>query len=311
MPDLPFKIVVAERFEPWAVERLRAAGEVRELSACDQATLLAAVADADALLVRTYAKVTNEVIAAAPRLRVIGRGGVGLENIDVAAARAAGIAVVHTPAAATEAVADLAVGLMLGVLRRIREADAAVREERWREVRDGAASREMGELRLGIVGMGRIGRAVARRCRHGFGMRVLYNDIADVGPLDTPAERVDRPRLYAESDIVSLHVPLTEQTRGMIGARELAQFKPGALLINTARGAVVDGAALAQALVEQHLGGAGLDVFDVEPLPTGHPLLAAPHTLLTPHIAARTIGGLHRMNEVVEEVIAVLMRGQP
>ncbi len=311
MPDPPFKIVVAERFEPWAVQRLRAVGTVLELAACDEPTLLAAVAEADALLVRTYAKVSARVIAAAPRLRVIGRGGVGLENIDVAAARAAGIAVVHSPAAATEAVADLTVGLMLGLLRRIREADAAVREARWREVRDGAASREMGELTLGIVGMGRIGRAVVRRCHLGFSMRVLYNDIVDVGPLDFPAESVDKARLYAESDIVSLHVPLTDQTRGMIGAIELALFKPGALLINTARGAVVNEYALAQALIEQRLGGAGIDVFDQEPLPQGHPLLAAPHTLLTPHIAARTIGGLHRMNEVVDEVIAVLKRGAP
>ena len=274
-----------------------------------EATLIEAVRDCDALLVRTSSAVTERVIDAALRLRVIGRGGTGLDNIDVEAARRRGIAVVHTPEASTDAVADLTVGLMLALVRRVMPCDDAVRLGRFDEMRAAYCAAELKDLTLGIVGMGRIGKAVARRCVCGFGMRVLYNDIVDVGPLDFDAHRSEKPELYRQSDVVSLHVPLTDLTRGLIDGGALAGFKKGSYLVNTSRGAVVDLEALAASLEGGWLAGAALDVFEPEPLPPEHPLLAAPNTLLTPHIAARTKRSLDRMNAVVEDVIGVLCLG--
>ena len=304
------KIVVTERFEPSAIETLRAVGQVVELDRPDEATLLSAVRDADAVVVRTYTRITKQVIEAAPRLRVIGRGGVGVDNIDIEAAKERGIVVVYTPAAATDAVADLAVGLMISVLRKINAGDQFIRQGRFFDARESSVSREMSGLTLGIVGMGRIGRAVARRCHLGFNMRVVYNDIVDPGWLETAVTPVPLMELLSEADVVSLHVPLTDATRGMINAASLARCKRNAILINTARGQVVDSDALASALFRGELGGAGLDVTDPEPLPVDHPLLALPQVVVTPHIGARTVVGLARMNAVVEDVVRVL-RGKP
>lgn len=302
---------MAEPFHEEAVARLRSAGQVTELASCDGAALMDAVGDCDALLVRTGSHVTRSVIERATRLRVIGRGGVGLDHIDLEAARERGIVVVHTPAAATEAVADLTIGLMIDLVRKIGPGDRMLREGRFAEARTECVGRELHELTLGIVGLGRIGKAVARRCRHGFGMTVLYNDIVEMGLLDFVASPCEKEQLYAGADVVSLHVPLTDQTRGLIDEAALSRFKPGSVLINTARGAVVDGVAVAAALTSGLLGGAGLDVFDPEPLPSDHPLLSAPNTILTPHLGARSPGGLARMNDVVEDVLAVLAGKSP
>jgi D-3-phosphoglycerate dehydrogenase len=309
--EQPLKIVFAEPFEASAVERMRAVGQVTVLEACDEESLKAAVQGCDALLVRTSARVTRAVLDQADRLRVIGRGGVGLENIDVEAARERGIQVVYTPAASTDAVADLTIGLMIALLRRIPDGDAAVRGEGFAEARGRLVGPELSDLTLGIVGLGRIGRAVAQRCRHGFGMRVVYNDIVAPGPLDFVAVPLTKQQLYREADVISLHVPLTPETRGMVNEEALSSVKPGAILINTARGGVVDSEALARALNRGALAGAGLDVFDPEPLPPGHSLLAAPNTLFTPHLGSRTSAALGRMNGVVEDVIRVLEGAAP
>ncbi len=297
-------------FDGDAVARARSLGQVTALRESDEATLALAVRACDALVVRSGTRVTRHVLEHADRLRVIGRAGVGLENIDLDAASERGITVVYTPAAATEAVADLTVGLMLTLIRGIATGDAMLRDGRFAEARERSVGRELGRLSLGVVGLGRIGKATARRCAHGFGMRILYNDIVDPGPLDFSATRVEKELLYRTADIVSLHVPLTKLTHGMIDEAALARFKRGSILINTSRGAVVDGVALAGALSNGVLSGAALDVFDPEPLPDGHPLLAAPNTVLTPHIGARTVGGLAGMNAVVDDVARVL-RGEP
>ena len=304
-------IVIAEPFDATAVERLRAAGEVVVLDACDEAHLKEAVADCDALLVRTRAAVTRAVIESAKRLRVIGRGGVGLENIDLDAARERGIAVVHTPHASTDAVADLTVGMMIALLRNVRGCDAMVRKGQFWKAREGSISREICELTLGIVGMGRIGQAVARRCRNGFGMTVIYNDIISPGWLDFVATPVTKDQLYAQADVVTLHVLLTEITQNLIDAVALKKFKKGAFLINTSRGGVVDSLALANALAVGIPAGAALDVFDPEPLPSDHPLMQAPSTLFTPHIGARSVAALARMNDVVDDVVRVLQDRLP
>ena len=304
-------IVVAESFGAGALAKLETVGRVATLASSDEAILLAAVADCDALLVRTNARVTRGILENAPHLRVIGRGGNGLDNIDLDAARERNITVVYTPDASTDAVADLTIGMMIARLRRFRDADQAARGGRFAEFRRQESGRELHELTLGIVGMGRIGRAVARRARNGFGMTVLYNDIVAPGLLDFVATGVAKEELYARSDVVSLHTPLTDQTRHLINAKSLAAFKRGTLLINTARGAIIDGKALADALNNGHLGGVGLDVTDPEPLPPGHALFNTPNTLITPHIGARTSLSLARMESVVEDVVRVLQGVQP
>lgn len=311
MAQPTFHTVFAEEYDPTAYERMRSIGRVTVLSSHDQASLLSAVGDCDALLVRSYAQITREVIREAGRLRVIGRGGVGIDNIDLEAARERGVIVVYTPEASTAAAADLTVGLMISLLRHVVLGDALLRKGRFQAARGLCIGREMRELTLGIMGMGRIGKAVARRCRCGFGMNILYNDIVDPGALDFEATSVSKQQLYKDADIVSLHVPLTDQTRNIINDASLSCFKRGRLLINTSRGAVVDCQALANHLKTEHIGGAALDVTEPEPLPVGHPLLQAPHTLLTPHIGGRTRSSLDRMNAVVEDVIRVLEGNQP
>lgn len=310
MSDRPV-ILVTEPYGDEAMARLASVGEVRLVDGMDSAALMSAVADCDALVVRTYTKVTAAVIEAATPLKVIGRAGVGLDNIDVVAAKARGIAVVYTPAASTNAVAELTVGLMLALERRIVDGDVMVHDGRFGEARRTFRLRELRGLTLGIVGMGRIGQAVGRICAHGLGMRVLFNDICDVGLLDIDAESIKKNELFESADVVSLHVPLTDATCGLIDAQVLQQFKPTTTLINTSRGAVVDEAALARALKEGRLAGAVLDVFDSEPPSSDSPLLAAPNCLLSPHVASRTTPSLAAMESVVEDVVAVLVGHGP
>lgn len=309
--ERPPHIVVAEKLSNEAVRRLTEIGETNLLGRCDEAALLEAVTECDALIVRTYSEVTAEVIAAGRRLKVIGRAGVGVENIDLDAARARGVTVVHTPAASTDAVAEHTVGLMLALERQLVLGDAMVRDQHFVEARGQMLARELHTCTLGVVGMGRIGQAVARICAQGLRMRVLYNDVRDVGVLPVSADAVAKDQLYAEADVVSVHVPLTNETRDMIDREALRRFKPSATLINTSRGAVVSAEALAGALCDGRLAGAAIDVFDPEPPPLRHPLLEAPHVLLSPHVAGRTAPAVQRMNGVVEDVIAVLAGRAP
>lgn len=267
--------------------------------------------EAHALIVRTRTRVTEELLGLGKRLRVVGRAGVGLDNVDLEAARRRGIPVVHTPEASTEAVADLAIGLMLGVLRSIPTHDRAVREGAYSASRARPLSQELGRLAVGIVGLGRIGKAVARRCRNGFGARVLFCDVVDPGYLDFVAERAALHDLLAQSDIVTLHVPLNDQTRHMISRRELAAMKPGGILVNTARGEIVDEAALMESLEAQRLGAAALDVFEHEPLSPSHPLLRLPNVVLTPHIGAKTLNAEEQMSTVADDVLRVLRGSSP
>ncbi|HSW44720.1 MAG TPA: NAD(P)-dependent oxidoreductase [Phycisphaerae bacterium] len=307
---------MAEKLSPSAMARLEAAGEVEVLSACDEATLMSAVGQADALAVRTYSEVTARVITEAGkagRLKVIGRAGVGVDNIDVKAAAEAGIPVVHTPAACTIAVAELVVGLIVAVQRRIVSFDGRIRQGEFASLR--SEGRLMPELRgqtLGVIGMGRIGRAVSQRMRNGLGMRIIYHDIREIGYLPFAATSMpSHEAVYAEADVVTMHVPLTRLTRGMIDAGVLSRFKEGSVLINTSRGPVVQARALADALGSGRLSGAAIDVFDPEPPPPDHPLLSAPNCVLTPHVASRSKEGLAAMNDVVDDIVAVLQGKAP
>jgi phosphoglycerate dehydrogenase-like enzyme len=310
-PETRPRVVIAERYSASAIDRLRSVAEVVDLVGAERGALLGALHNADALLVRSYVAVDDELLAHAPRLKVVARGGVGLDNIDVARAHSRGLVVVHTPAASTRAVAEHTLGLLLAVERCLAVCDADVRADRFNERRRETRFRELGDLTLGILGMGRIGSAVGRCAALGFGMRVIYHDIIPVGPFDFPQAAVTRDRLLADSDVLSLHVPLTAATRGMIDGQALAQMRTGAILINTARGALVDAAALADALRAEHLAGAGIDVFAEEPPAPDHPLLTAPNVVLSPHVAGRSQVALARMNDVVTDVIAVLNGQRP
>ncbi len=305
------RIVVTETYDQDAIARLRKAGDVTILETCAESALTDAVKNADALVVRTRSNVTRAVIDAGKNLKVIARGGVGLDNIDLVAASERNIAVVYTPTAATDAVADLAVGMMIALTRQFGWAERMLRDEKFADARTTARAREMRDLTLGIIGMGRIGQAVAKRCRGGFNMTVIYNDLREIGWLDSTATPVTKDDLYQQADLISLHLPLTPETHNLINHDTLKKLKPGAILINTARGPIVDNLAIANALRSGNLGGAGLDVYDPEPLPQDHPLLSAPNTILLPHIGARTDRGLAGMNDVVDDVLRVLTGESP
>ena len=247
------------------------------------------VGEADFLLVATT-PVTAEVLAAAPRLRLIQHQGVGYDNVDVAAAARAGVPVALTPEGTTIPVAEHVFLLILSLYRNLLPAATALREGRWLQWSLRSRSFNLVGKRLGIVGLGRIGREVARRGR-AFGCQIIYTDLARA-PAEVEAELeatyASLDDLLAQADIVTLHVPLTEATRGLIGARELARMRPSAILINTARGGLVDEEALYRALVAGQIAGAGLDVFAQEPPPPDHPLLRLENVVATPHIAAGT-----------------------
>lgn len=249
---------------------------------------------------------------AAPRLRVLSRIGVGYDNIDVAAATARGIMVCYTPQAPTISTAEHALALMFAVAKTICIGDRDVRAGRWHAAFWTLKGMELDGRTLGLVGAGRIGARVATAAK-AIGMRVLvfdpYLDAARAAELG--AERVGSLEvLLAESDVVSLHAPATPQTHRMIDAARLAQMKRGALLINTARGALVDEDALVAALRSGHLGGAGLDVFDREPIAPDHPLLQLDNVVLTDHIASHTWAGHHRLYETAARQALQALRGE-
>jgi glyoxylate reductase len=268
-----------------ALERLQAAHEVtvrRE----GGSTPRDALTGWEGLLTMIVDPVDARVIDASPGLRGIANYGVGTDNVDLDAATARGIPVGHTPDVLTETTADLAFALMLAAARRIAEADAAVRAGDWPEWSPSAfLGHDVHGATLGIVGFGRIGRAVARRAE-GFAMTVVHTGRSGGVALD---------ELLQRADFVSLHAPLTPETRGLIGDRELGLMKPTAVLVNTGRGGLVDTAALTRALAAGEIAAAGLDVTDPEPLPGDHPLLGAPNLVVTPHIGSAS----HRTREAM------------
>jgi len=243
---------------------------------------------ADGVIVRTFS-MTAKRMDRAPRLRVIAKHGVGTDNIDVSAATERRIPVLFTPGTNANAVAEHALGLMLNLSRQIGPAEGAVRDG-WKVERSRFQGIELHGRTLGIVGLGRIGKRLALKAAMGLGMEVLaYDPYVDRNDYPGPARFCDSfNELIRAADVLSLHVPLTDETRDMINAESMASLKPGCLLINTARGAVVDELALAEALRSGQVVGAALDVFETEPLPGNHPLLTAPNIVLTPHIAGQT-----------------------
>jgi glyoxylate reductase len=272
--------------------------------------------DCEGLVTLLSDPIDAEVIAALPKLRVIAQYAVGYDNIDVSAATAAGIIVTNTPGVLTETTADLTWALILAASRRVAEGDRYVRDGKW-SVAWGPElmlGEDVHGATLGIVGFGRIGQAVARRAK-GFGMRVLYHTRRDTKEQQKTAEEagaraVTFDHLLKESDIVSLHVPLTEETRNMIDTDALNQMKRGSILVNTSRGAVLDENALYNALVSGHLFAAGLDVFETEPIPEESPLMALPNVVLAPHIGSASRHTRNVMAEMCADNLDAALHGE-
>jgi len=257
-------------------------------------------------------RIDAALIDASPRLRVVANVAVGYDNIDVAAAAARGIAVGNTPGVLTETTADLAFALLLAAARRVAEAERFVRDGRWQTWDPNLLlGYDVHGATLGIVGYGQIGRAVARRAQ-GFAMRVLYAGRHDAAPEPgVVAERVPLDALLREADFVSLHVPLTQETARMIGEPQLRSMKRTAVLVNTARGGVVDQAALVRALEQGWIAAAGLDVAEVEPVPPGDALLRAPNVTLLPHIGSASHATRERMASIAVDNCLAGLRGEP
>jgi D-3-phosphoglycerate dehydrogenase / 2-oxoglutarate reductase len=297
---LSWRILIADKLEEEGLTIMRARAEVVEQDDPSQ------LAEFDALVVRGRTRVTAEVVGSGlPRLKVIGRAGVGVDNIDLEAARQNNVIVVNAPLAATTAVAEHALALMLSLARRIPQADRSMRQGDWRK--QDFVGIELSGKTLGIIGVGRIGEALAARAS-ALGVRPIGFD-----PLLSPdavrqrgVEPTSFEELLRSSDFVSLHVPLTEDTRAMIGTSELELMRRGSHLICAARGGVVDESALLAALESGNLAGAALDVFEHEP-PGVTPLIHHPNLISTPHIGAQTVEAQTRAaSDIAEEVLAAL-----
>jgi len=274
--------------------------------------LVRRAADADALLTMLTDPIDAAVLDAGKRLRIVAQMAVGYDNIDVAAATERGILVTNTPGVLTETTADLAFALLLAAARRVVEGDRLTRTAGWTSWHPSfLLGQDVHHATLGIVGLGQIGLAVARRAR-GFDMRILYHDRTrhHQAETDLGLEHVDLDRLLRESDFVSLHVLLSAETRHLIGERELALMKSSAVLVNAARGPVVDQRALCTALKERRIAAAGLDVAEVEPIPVDDPLLSLDNVVLTPHIGSASVATRARMAEMAVESVLQALRGE-
>lgn len=304
------RIFVSDGLAPEGLALLRTAGEVTADSKITAADLQAALPAYDALVVRSRTKVTAGLLAAGPNLKVIGRAGVGVDNIDVAAAVARGIVVVNSPMAASISVAEHTLGLLLALARQTPAADAVLKQGKWEK--SSFVGVELSGKVLGLLGLGRIGALVANRAA-AFGMSVVAYDpyLTEAQILERKAVPAAFDEVLAQADYVSLHLPLTTETTGLLGEAQLARMKPGARLVCAARGGVLDEAALRAALDSGHLAGAALDVFAQEP-PAPGSIATHPKVIATPHIGAQTAEAQNRAGiAIAEEVLAVLAGRDP
>jgi D-3-phosphoglycerate dehydrogenase len=297
------KVLIADALSPTAVEIFarRGVGAVVATGLAPDA-LAARIADFDGLAVRSATKVTAELLAVAPRLRVVGRAGIGVDNIDVAAATARGVVVMNTPFGNSVTTAEHAIALMFALARQLPAADRSTRAGKWEKSRFLGA--ELAFKQLGLIGCGNIGAIVANRAQ-GLGMRVMVYDpfISEDRARDLGVEKVELADLLKQADFVSLHTPLTDQTRGILSRWALAQCKPGVRIVNCARGGLIDEDALAEAIVAGHVAGAALDVFAVEPARES-PLFALDQVVVTPHLGAATVEAQENVALQVAEQMA-------
>jgi len=309
------RILVTRHVYPEAITILEAAGDVQYHDSSDGLSpeqLRAAAADRQAIVCQLTDRIDAALMDSAPGLELIANVAVGFDNIDVGAATERNIVVTNTPGVLTDTTADLAFSLMLSAARRIAEADRFLRSGQWHQWEiDMLCGHDIHQHTLGILGLGRIGRAVARRAR-GFDMRVIYHDAARASAeeeRESGIEFADRETLFRESDFLSIHVPLNEQTRHVVGRNEFELMKPTAVLVNTSRGPVVDERALADALASGEIASAGLDVFEAEP-EVDPRLLELENVVLVPHIGSASIKTRTRMCTMAAENVAAFLAGK-
>ncbi|MGQ9618520.1 MAG: hydroxyacid dehydrogenase [Candidatus Aminicenantia bacterium] len=293
------KILVADPLNKNAMEELQGIKgfEVVVKTGMKEDELIQAIPSFEAIIVRSATKVTKKVIDSAENLKIIVRAGIGLDNIDVKAAEEKGIKVANTPTATSISVAELTLGLMLSLARRIPYANQSMKERRWeKKTLEGT---ELYGKTLGIIGFGRIGKEVSKRAK-AFGMEIIVYDVIKITDLDV--KQVELDELLRSSDYITIHVPLTDQTRGMISKREFEKMKDGVFILNMARGGIVDEKALLEALNSGKVKGAGLDVFEKEP-PEDFTLIEHPNVVCTPHVGAAAEEGQERAGFEVVRVL--------
>jgi D-3-phosphoglycerate dehydrogenase len=307
----PLRVLIADGLQADGIGLLKQAAQVDDRKGISAEELLAVIGEYEALIVRSRTKVTQAVLQAGKKLKVVGRAGVGVDNIDVNAARQLGVTVVNAPLAATIAVAELAMALMIALARNVAHADEAMKSGQW--LKNQLMGTELYGKTLGIIGLGRIGSSVAERAA-AFGMPIVlgYDTAEDkrVALRESGFEITPLEELYARADYISIHVPLTPETLNMIDAQAIAKMKPGVRIICTARGGIIDEAALLAALESGHVAGAGLDVFAQEP-PGATPLISHPNVIATPHIGAQTQEAQNRAGEDIASEVVAALRGQP
>lgn len=302
-------VLVTEQLQPPAIDYLNEHAHMIEAT---PETVADHIADAEGLVVRTYTLVNDELLAKAPKLKVVGRAGVALDNIDVPACRAHGVEVVHTPAANTLAVVDYTIRNMIDMNRRFWPFSQALSQADFHATRKQTFGRFLADCTLGIIGLGRIGSRVGRIAQ-AMGMDVLGNDILPPEKLDVdyPIEWMDKDALFARSDIITIHVPLTDETRKFVDAEAIGKMRDGVQFINAARGGCVDYDALGEALRSGKVAAATIDCHDPEPPPADYPLLGLENAILTPHVAACVPKAKENMSMVVTDVLAVIAGRQP
>ena len=315
------KILLVEHIHQAGIDLLASKGEIVSPQPQNAAGILAVIGDCDALVVRNT-KITRQIIEAAPRLKAIGRHGVGYDTVDIAAATEMGIPVVYTPAANTESVAEIAMGFIIGLGRKILLAHTAMQSEELfsdtvtlsvMSQRRGLVNFDLWGKTLGVIGVGRVGSSVSKKMIAAFNMHVLgYDPYVDAPTLASyGVHKVDKLEdMLPRCDFVTLHCPGGAETRHMINARTLALMKPSAYLINTARGTVVDEAALIQALQNKQIAGAAMDVYDPEPPRPGNPLLHMDNVIVTPHFSAMTEESLYNMGTMVAQGVLDVLDGR-
>lgn len=306
---MTFRVLASDPLDPNAVAAMRQAGlEVDEKTDLSPAQLIEEIGAYDALVIRSATKVRAEVMDAATRLKLVVRAGVGLDNVDLAHAKKKGIDVRNTPAASSDSVAELALGHIFSLARHIGRGTVSTKAGLWEKKK--LKGVEIAGKTLGIVGIGRIGQSLARKA-HALGMHVICSDAyLDASPMPEIAPLVSMDELLGRSDFVSLHIPFDPNIGPSISRQEFARMKPGAMLVNCARGGVVDESALVEALDAGTVAGAALDVFATEPPDAAHPLFSREAVSLTPHIGASTVEAQKRVGrEAAEIVIAFAQSG--
>lgn len=301
-------VLIAEQLSPATIDALGPDFDVRDVDGTDRPALLSALADADAVLIRSATKIDEEALAAAPNLKVVARAGVGLDNVDIKAATTAGVMVVNAPTSNIVSAAELTIGHILSLARRIPAAHASLSEGAWK--RSSFTGTELYEKTLGIIGLGRIGALIAARLQ-AFDMRVVAYDpyVTSARAQQLGVELVDLDTLISDSDFITIHMPKTPETTGMISTEQLAAMKSSAYIVNVARGGLIDEDALFHALSDGVIAGAGLDVFTSEP-PTDTRLLGLPNVVVTPHLGASTDEAQEKAGVSVAKSVRLALGGE-